>query len=527
DITEQKELELELVEAREAAEQSASSKEIFLANMSHEIRTPMNAILGMGRQLNKTELNEQQHFFLNTINTAAEHLLVIINDILDISKIEAGKLQLEEIGFNLADLLQHSQEVITHKAEEKGLSVSMETDRKIDSILIGDPYRLNQVMLNLLSNAVKFTEKGRIEVKAKLLVSKEGVQLITVTVSDTGIGMDKEFLASIFQKFSQEDKTITRKYGGTGLGMSISKQLVELMQGTITVSSSKGVGTKITLTIPFKVGTVRDLKIKEKVSFDSSVLRDKKILLVEDNEMNRLVAITVLKNYGVHISEVVNGAEAVEAVKSFSYDLVLMDVQMPVMDGIQATRIIRSGLDKYIPIIALTANAIKGESDRCLEAGMSDYVSKPFEEEDLVTTIAKWFGKSVKTKQKGNVGKEAAVSVPLYDLSKLEKIANGNKEFVNKMIRLFCDQLPEAVSEIKNAYSKNDFSTIKSVAHRIKPGIDNMGITSLHQEIREIEVLALTNEKSGQMSSLIKKLETTIKKVVKNLDTEPLTSTAN
>jgi PAS domain S-box-containing protein len=516
DITEQKKLEIDLSEAREAAEHSAKAKELFLANMSHEIRTPMNAILGMGRQLQKTELSDNQHFFLETINKAADHLLVVINDILDISKIEAGKLNLETIGFRPVDVVRHCIQVMSHRAEEKGLRLQKEIGQDIQPVLIGDPYRLNQILLNLISNAVKFTEKGSVIVSCSHLKATKNRQTICISVKDTGIGMDEEFSAKLFQKFTQEDKSTARKYGGTGLGMSISKQLVELMGGSIDVKSKKGVGTEILLTIPFVIGSPADLPEDTRDVSDSAILKDKKVLLVEDNAMNRLVAKTVLKQYGVAITEAFNGEEAVNALRQSSYDIVLMDVQMPLMNGLDATRIIRKEVNKHIPVIALTANAIKGESDRCIEAGMNDFVSKPFEEEDLVHAMTKWINKANEQK-KVNMKVNNATKQPLYDLSKLEKIGNGDKEFVTEMVKLFVDQVPADVTRIRDAYSRNDFVRVKEIAHKIKPAIDNMGISSLHEEIRKIELIALEKPQSPELGQLIKELETVINWVVEEL----------
>lgn len=389
DITEQKELENELMRAREEALQSSRTKELFLANMSHEIRTPMNAIIGLSRQLQRTDLSEKQHFFLDTINKAADHLLVIINDILDISKIEAGKMNLEKIGFRIRDVIDRSVNVMQHRAEEKGLTLSVRTDESLPSVLLGDPYRLNQILLNLVSNAIKFTESGYVRVSCEQV--GEGVRKTSVRlrVSDSGIGMNEEFKASIFNKFLQEDSSISRKYGGSGLGLSIIRELVDLMHGEIEVESEKNKGTTISVTIPFEKGADQD--VKEEVLQDtetSSVIRNKKILLVEDNEMNRLVVSTVLDNYGAILTEVVNGAEAVESLRNFKYDIVLMDMQMPVMNGLEATTEIRDHINRKIPIIALTANAIKGESEKCLAAGMNDFLSKPFTEEELISKLS-------------------------------------------------------------------------------------------------------------------------------------------
>lgn len=514
DITEQKNLQQDFIEAREQAEESSRAKESFLANMSHEIRTPMNAILGMGRQLGKTSLDRKQRLYLDTINSAAENLLVVINDILDISKIEAGKLAIENIGFRMKDVIARVTRVMLHKAEERGIRLTWAIDEGLHPVLLGDPYRLNQVLLNMVSNAIKFTEKGSVTVRCFRKVRKGGRETVCIQVIDTGIGMDEVFLKNLFQKFLQEDRSVVRKYGGTGLGMSITKQLVELMQGTIEVRSIKGKGTEIILDIPLMPGTATDLPAKEELSSDATILQGKQILLAEDNEMNRLVAITVLNNYGAVVAEAVNGVEAIEALKQKTYDLVLMDVQMPVMDGLEASRIIRESMDKNIPIIALTANAIKGENDKCLAAGMNDYVSKPFEEEELIKIIANWLGKEPAVSLAAPVHPEAGT---LYRLEKLEKLGQGNQAFVNKMLSLFISEVPATIQSISNAYKTHDFATVKAMAHRVKPVLDSLCIDSLRDDIRAIEQATEADMPSSRMEEMIRKLEQVIAIVVADL----------
>lgn len=519
DITDQKNLEHELIEAREQAEQSARSQEMFLANMSHEIRTPLNAIMGMSRELQKTNLTNQQKSFLEAVNSAGEQLLVVINDILDISKIQAGKLHIENIGFRLREIGDRVMQVMSHKAEEKGVSLLCTTDVRVHPVLMGDPYRLNQVLLNLISNGIKFTEKGSVEVKCQVEEDTPETQRISFTVTDSGIGMDKEFTQRIFENFSQEDRSVARRFGGTGLGMAISKQLVTMMNGEIEVTSEKGVGTRVYFWLPFRKGSEKDIASKSMAPTDSSILQGKRILLAEDNEMNRLVATTVLQPYGVCIDEVINGQEAVETLRKESYDLVLMDVQMPVMDGLEATRRIRGELKNNIPIIALTANAIKGENEICFAAGMNDYLTKPFKEEDLVGLMAKWLGMPAGNESNN---KTMPQDNELFDLSKLKEISKGNQAFVEKMIKLFSDQAPSSVREIREAYEQKDLEKVKAVAHRLKPSIDNMGIHSLTKEIRQIETLALAGDQDRELPGLINHLDSTLVTVVEKLKTQEI-----
>ncbi|SEM59643.1 PAS domain S-box-containing protein [Chitinophaga rupis] len=396
DITSHKQLELALMEARQAAEESAHAKETFLANMSHEIRTPISAILGMSRQLGETSLDQEQSLFLDNINKASEHLLVIINDILDISKIEAGMLQLENIDFRPAELVEQAITLMTLRAQEKGLLLSMKMEAGPWPVIMGDPFRLKQVLLNLLSNSIKFTEKGGVHITFNTM-SWRGNQLTAViTVADTGIGMDEATLKNIFQNFTQGDKTTARKYGGTGLGMAISKQLVEMMGGTIQLQSKPGAGTSVVLRIPFDIGKEKNIPVKEKQIIDSSILKDCRVLLAEDNEINRLIACRILEKHGLVVTAVNNGQEALNAMAKQPFDVVLMDMQMPVMDGLEATAFIRANISRDIPVIALTANAIKGENEKCIQAGMNDYISKPFEPSTLISTIAHLVGKQLK-----------------------------------------------------------------------------------------------------------------------------------
>ncbi len=520
DITDQKQLEIDLIEAREQAEESTRSKEVFLANMSHEIRTPMNAILGMAHQLTKTKLDSKQLFYLDTINSASENLLVIINDILDLSKIEAGKLNLENIGFEPKAVISRAMQVLVHKAEEKGLSITnSKFDTNLSPVLMGDPYRLNQVLLNLISNAIKFTEKGGVDLSCSVIKDTPGTQTIFVEVKDSGIGMDGQFVKNLFEKFSQEDVSVTRQYGGTGLGMSICKDLLSLMGGEILVESKKGVGTTISFIVEFEKGTTADLPAKQNIFINSNMLADKKVLIVDDNNMNRLVAKTILNNYGAITSEAVNGKDAVEMLKINTVDIVLMDIQMPVMDGMEATRIIRNEISTSLPMIALTANAIKGDNDKCIAVGMNAYLSKPFKEEDLLKTVAFWLGEgNVAFAKPSEISDETESG--LYDLSSIRTISRGNENFVLKMVNMFIEQTPQQVSEMESEYHQSDYKAMGAIAHKLKPNIDNMGIVSLKDAIRQIEKIGKSGIGDDLLPELLKKVSKTLNKVVENLQRE-------
>lgn len=520
DINNQKQLENELIKSREQAVLLAKAKEMFLANMSHEIRTPMNAILGMGNQLAKTKLNDQQSFFLNTINSAADNLLVIINDILDLSKIEAGKLSIEKIAFEPRKIVQNAMQVVMHKAEEKGLKLTNSFfDSRLSPVLIGDPYRINQVLLNLLSNAIKFTERGSVDIAIEVIEDEQNFQTLITTITDTGIGMEQKFVERLFDKFSQEYESVSRKYGGTGLGMSICNELIHLMGGEISVDSVKGKGTKISFSINLRKGSPKDVLDPITEAIDGNFLQGKKILVTDDNDMNRLVASTILLNYGAVLMEANNGEEAVQIVENEPIDLVLMDIQMPVLNGYDATKAIRK-FNSGLPILALTANAIRGEQDKCLAAGMNDYIIKPFKEEDFLKRIAYWLNHPL----------PLAVTEPnksflipneiLYNLSALNEISRGNKAFVKKMITLFCNQAPDLVIQIKDAVQSGDWPRMGAVAHKLKPSIDNLGIEKLKLLIREIEKAGKDNNFTLNLHDKIKILENVISDVIGQLKNE-------
>lgn len=486
DITPQKTMEIELRKAKNDAELSAYSKEIFLANISHEIRTPMNAIIGIGRLLGKTGLEAQQKYYLDIIENASGNLLVIINDLLDFSKIEAGKVTLEHIGFSLGKITENVVNILKHKCEEKNLIIKYQCSEEIAQVLIGDPYRINQILINLVGNSIKFTERGEITVRCSVDKQDDKVQTILFEVEDTGIGMSEEFLSHIFEKFTQEDEGITRKFGGTGLGMSISKQLIELMGGAIEISSLKNIGTQISFRISLPIGSKDDLPSAWNQKLETIILHGKQILLVEDNYMNRVLASTILTQYGAAITEAEDGAKAIEKIRSQKFDLILMDIQMPVKDGIEATKYVRENLDKSTPIIALTANAYKHEEERCLAVGMNDFISKPFEEDKFIFQIVQWLG-ATSASLPFSLQETEAVSAELFDLSKLKSASRGDEQFIKMMLDMFVTEIPNAIIELEETAKLRDLNKLGSIAHRIRPSVLSYGINSLDASLKKLE----------------------------------------
>ena len=493
DITAQKNLEYDLIKSREEAKKLAKTKQSFLANMSHEIRTPMNAIIGMANQLQKTNLNASQSSLLNIIQTASDNLLVIINDILDIAKIEDGKLAIHPVIFELQETIKESIDTLQFKAEEKGILLRQgKFDLLIARYLKGDSNRLRQILLNFLSNAVKFTNKGSVTIECSLASTSMNSQWIEFKIIDTGIGMEASFLETIFDPFTQETTGNSKNNIGTGLGMYISKQLIELMQGSVSVQSTKHFGTTISFKLPFAIAQKLDTKNEElKTLINPNKLNQRKILIVDDNEMNRLVAEMIVQQNGAKTLHAENGQQAIEKLQNDIPDIILMDLQMPVMNGYEATHYIRNTLKNPIPIIALTANAIKGERENCLEAGMNDYISKPFKEQDLIQSILSLI--SLNENEEARIlelNEENKNDQLPYDLSILLQISRNDHQFVNKMIQLFCDDLPFQIEQIKDAIAQENTQIIAAKAHRLKPSTTNLGMPAITQKLRQIESLA-------------------------------------
>ena len=518
DITAQKNLEKELIRQREEAEKSRRSKELFFANMSHEIRTPMNAIVGMGEQLAKTSLSENQKSYLSAIQVSANHLMVVLKDILDLSKLEAGKMTLEVIGFDLREVLRRAQKMMAPKAEEKGLEFTIrEFDPKIASILKGDPFRINQIILNLVSNSIKFTKKGKVTIACRLIEDHDQVQVVSLEVEDTGIGMDTDFISGEIAKYVQEDTSITRKYGGTGLGLSITKELINLMEGDMRITSKKGEGTQIHIIIPFEKGVESDLPLEKQEEISADPLKGKRILVVDDNDFNRLLALTILEQYQVQCFTASNGKEAIDQVKSKPLDMILMDIQMPVMDGVKATHFIRNQLKSELPIIALTAFALKGDEQKYLNQGMNGFISKPFQEKDLIMTISKVLGHQQVQEEPILEPENISSQEPRYTLDELNQIAKGNEDFVQKMVNIFCVNAVGGIRDIRKAFGGGDYETVRKIAHKIKPSIKMMRIREISEEVVELEKQVELEKNSPKMTQIVQHLEDTLLWVVEDI----------
>ncbi len=522
DITEQKKLEAQLEVEKERAEASSRAKATFLANMSHEIRTPLNGIIGMIRELSYENLPEKQRKYVHTASIASQHLLSVLNNVLDISKIEAGELNLDKHHFSLRDIIKDVKSIMSVKAKEKGLLLSVDTHHLKDAVYVGDAARIRQILLNLVGNSIKFTSEGGIFLECRIEAVNEQTHRLSFFVEDSGIGIDQKYQADLFRKFSQEDSSISRRYGGTGLGMAITRELIQLMHGHINVVSEKGKGTVIEFSFELPVGDPKKVDPKDLKPMLAGDVSAAKILLVEDNEFNRVVARNTLERFGCEVEEAENGEVAVSLLKKNKYHMVLMDLQMPVLDGFEATKIIRNQLKLHTPVIALTANAFKSELEQCLAAGMNDYITKPYDEEKLIAAIYRLLNIDSNypplAESEDIAGK--STTNKLYDLSMLIKIAGNEASYLKKMISIFTEQAILSVNQLREAYQNKDLKTIYQVSHRIKPSIDGMGIISLKNVVREVEEMARQQNDAAPLKEQIEVICEVLMLVVEQLRDE-------
>ncbi|HIJ88179.1 MAG TPA: response regulator [Desulfuromonadales bacterium] len=484
----------ELGGALAVAEQATRAKSEFLSNMSHEIRTPLNAIIGFSSLTLKTQLPPRQQDYIGKIHTAGELLLNIINDILDFSKIEAGQLKMEQIPFRLDFVVANASSMVQEKVFAKGLNLQVKTTPKAAACLIGDPHRLVQIIVNLLSNAVKFTERGEVTLETTIMAEKNGRMLLQFCIRDTGIGISAEQINKLFQPFTQADGSTTRKFGGTGLGLSISRQLAELMEGKIWCESIPGEGSSFNFTAWFGIGQASEVGQYSAVGTDNGVYKEKtfdfsgsRVLLVEDNEINQKLAIELLKDTGAVVDVADNGEIAVTMITggSRAYDLVLMDIQMPVMDGYEATRLIRTD-SRFagLPIIAMTAHAMEDERQKILDAGIDAHISKPINARTMMKAMNFFLREQESSEHlnerfEGNSGETAIPYIAGLDTATALDGLDGKSELYLWVLRMFVKNEPNVVAEIEEALRVEDTKQAFLLVHTIKGAAGTIGAVEL------------------------------------------------
>ena len=512
DVTERVQLENALRKSKTEIEKTVKIKEQFLANMSHEIRTPLNAIIGFSEILRASKLTPGQAEHAKIISRSGENLMGIINDILDFTKIESGNINLEKVPLSVNEILDNVKKMFNNVAEEKQIGLKVFSDNDIPPFIIGDPVRLTQVLVNLVGNGIKFTNEGSIQICCSIISQKSDLLMIEFKIKDTGIGIPNDKLDIIFERFVQAEDDTTRKFGGTGLGLSIVKNIVKLMDGEITVESKLGKGSIFTVSIPAESCTDEQIKeftntYKKSVLIDSSNLGKLNLLLVEDNRMNQQYVSTVLQQLGFECDIASDGIEAIKMVNEKVYDIILMDIQMPRMDGYETTQIIRNDLKIETPIIALTANATSTDYEKCLSCGMNGYISKPYKPNDLHNKIAEILGNKIFSKS----GKTISGSVEsklnndkLVDLYFIKEQVNGKLEAVKQLFDIFMEDTPREIEALEDAIIKKNYVIIEKISHQLVSSYSIIGIESAVKVLKMMEHKANQKKEIGEIKKMFR-----------------------
>jgi len=533
DITDHKRIETELLEAKERAELATKiaeeaqgkaeeatqiaenaviSKQQFLSNMSHEIRTPMNSIIGFTKVMLRTDLTEKQREYLTAIKMSGEVLTVLINDILDLAKVDAGKMVFEQKPFRMAGSISAMIQLFEPKIQEKNLKLVKNYDNRIPAMLVGDPVRLHQILINLVSNSVKFTAKGTISVGVRLLNANQDKAIIEFIITDTGIGIAEDKIAHIFENFQQATNNTSRLYGGTGLGLAIAKQLAEQQGGTITVKSRIDKGTTFKVVLPFRRSVVSSEPEKEILEIVSAV-QDIRVLVVEDIMLNQLLMKTLLDDFGFECDFATNGKIAIAKLQKETYDVILMDLQMPEMNGFEAAEHIRNEMNSQTPIIALTADVTTADLKKCKSVGMNDYISKPVDERLLYTKIMDLL-KKTSTESDSDLSK-------CIDLTYLKDRTKANPKLMMDMIKLYLDQTPALISTMKKSLHEKDWNALHTAVHKIIPSFYIIGIHKDFENMgKKVQEYAGTQKHLEELPDLVLQLENICSRACKELKEE-------
>jgi len=504
------------------AENAVKAKQQFLSNMSHEIRTPMNAIIGFTKVLLKTELSAKQKEYLLAIKMSGDALIVLINDILDLAKVDAGKMTFEQTPFKMSASISAMLHLFETKIQEKNLKLVKEYDKNIPEVLVGDPVRLHQIILNLVSNAVKFTTKGKITVSVSLLSEDEHKATIQFAISDTGIGIPQDKIGKIFENFQQASSGTSRLYGGTGLGLAIVKQLVEPQGGTITVESVINEGSTFSFVLSF-LKTTEDAEAEPEIIELDSELKNIRVLVVEDIVLNQLLMKTLLDDFGFERDIAENGKVAIEKLRLKTYDVILMDLQMPEMNGFEATDYIRNIMNLEIPIIALTADVTTVDLAKCKAVGMNDYIAKPVDERILYSKIVGSVKKpTLKKLSETDVEViDEIIANSCIDLDYLNHRTKSHPKLMIEMISAYLEQTPPLISTMKQSLIDQNWDQLYASVHKMIPSFSIMGIgIDFENMAKKVQEYASTQKQSEGIAELVLQLETVCTKACNELSIE-------
>lgn len=529
-ITEEKQIERKLKKSKEEAERANRSKTDFLARVSHEIRTPLNAIIGFTEQLKQSALNGQQNDYVNIIEKSSEHLLALINDILVLSKIEARQIRFDKSPFKLKYTIKYLYNALLVKAKEKNIRFTYYVDPQLDKIVVGDQFRLKQILINLLGNAIKFTNTGSVELNCKVDEETHDQVKVKFDVIDTGIGIKPEHLKSIFDRFKQANPSITKRYGGTGLGLAICKNLIELQAGSLSVSSKEGVGTTFSFIIPYKKGKTDDFIPEENETTVSKCLKDKKILLVDDDKFSRLLAKTLLDKFECDTIIAVNGLEAISYLKERDFDLVLLDIHMGGTSGVDVAEYIRKQKkDRTTKILAVTAAVLKDDIHQYFSVGINDFLIKPFKEYELYNKMCEVL--KINQTKNSKADKQDIVeeihNTKKYDLSELVKMADNDKDFIKSMLATFIDNSESTIHLFKKYVKDENWKQIGETAHKILPSYRHLKINDVVSKLNEIKKLTLINPNYKEVPELTQRTIHLMEKILEGIRKEMDQQTVN
>jgi len=512
----------ELEREKEEAEETSEIKSRFMARISHEIRTPLNAIIGFIEQLGKTKLDKTQENYLKIIDKSSVYLLDLVNEILTFSKIESGEQQLDLVDFKLESLFNELYSTYNNRAAEKKINFRYTFDSNLRLIFKGDAFRLKQVVINLISNAIKFTEYGYVELKVERIAEESDMVWVRISVSDTGSGIPEHKIQDIFKEYKQASAGIARKHGGTGLGLTISKRLTELMKGKIKVTSVEGRGSLFSVEIPLAKSKLTFLT-KETLKINTEVLSGKSVLIVDDDAMNRMLGEIILEGFNMEVSMASDGREAIDLLAERKFDILLLDIHMPVVSGLDVARFIRKELnDQNVKILAVTADMIREELNQYLDQGIDDLIIKPYREINMFNKLCQVLNVDSDLIQHETIRivlKEEQEST-LYDLSELRSITRDNEAFFNEMIQTFIENAENGIEQIKTAYKAGEWDEVRESAHRLTPSFKHLSIKSAVSDLIELKQRSTDEPGGEEVSRLIAKIEIETAEVIEQLKNE-------